>query len=274
LSAEVPAEPDLEMPDRIDDKQWQRFLEEGYLLLGAVLDDAELNTLKTRIDDIMQGKVELPYDRMMMQLDGKSSCYREMEPMTKGHKGQTLNYRKITELELDPFFLAFMQKPLFRAICARAHGPSTPISTPRAMFMNKPAETGTHLPWHHDVFVNLDIDPRIIVWTALDHATLDNGCLRVIPGSHCRGFGKANPTEKQVEKLLAESEPVALAMQAGEAVLLENSLIHTSGLNKTSEPRRAFSACYIDASTRANDGQPLPVIFGESALHPRSGRGD
>ena len=146
------------MPDRIDDKQWQRFLEEGYLLLGAVLDDAELNTLKTRIDDIMQGKVELPYDRMMMQLDGKSSCYREMEPMTKGHKGQTLNYRKITELELDPFFLAFMQKPLFRAICARAHGPSTPISTPRAMFMNKPAETGTHLPWHHDVFVNLDID--------------------------------------------------------------------------------------------------------------------
>ena len=254
------------MREQISNKQWQQFLEEGYLLLGVVMDDEELTSLQQRINDIMLGNAQLPYDRMTMQLDGKSSNYSEMEPMTKGHKGPTLNYRKITELELDPFFLTYMQKPIFREICARAHGPSTPISTPRAMFMNKPAETGTHLPWHHDVFDNLDTEPRIIVWTALDPATLDSGCLWVIPRSHRHSVGKNRLTEEQVEILLAESEPVILELQAGEGVLLENSLIHTSGVNRTSAPRRAFSACYIDAATKSTDSQPLPIIFGKDAL--------
>ena len=257
------------MNQQISDKQWQQFQEEGYLPLGRVMDDGELATLQQRIDDIMMGKAQLPYDRMMMQLDGKTSNYGEMEPMTKGHKGPTLNYRKITELEFDPFFLSYMQKPAFREICAKAYGLSTPISTPRAMFMNKPAETGTHLPWHQDVFRNLDTDPRIIIWAALDPATLDNGCLRVIPKSHRRIFEQNFPTEEQTKILLAKSEPVTLELQAGEGILLDNSLIHTSAVNKTHAPRRAFSVCYIDAATKSTDGQPLPIIFGEGALRPQ-----
>ena len=254
----------------INDSQWQQFEEEGYLRLGRVMDDEELATLQKRIDDIMMGKAKLPYDQIMMQIDGKTADYSKMEPMTKGaQRVPTLNYRKITELELDPFFLSYMQKPAFRDICARAYGSSTPIATPRAMFMNKPADTGTHLPWHQDVFRNLDKFSDIIIWAALDPATLDSGCLRVIPKSHHRIYEGNFPTEEQLEALFAVADPVTLELQAGEGVLLHVNLIHTSAVNDTGLPRRAFSVAYIDAAARTNDGQPLPTIFGAGALIPQ-----
>ena len=69
----------------INDNQWKQFEEEGYLRLGSVMDDEELATLQKRIDDIMMGKApKLPYDQIMMQIDGKTSDYSKMEPMTKG----------------------------------------------------------------------------------------------------------------------------------------------------------------------------------------------
>ena len=253
----------------INDSQWEQFEEEGYLRLGRVMDDEELATLQQRIDDIMMGKAKLPYDQIMMQIDGKTADYGKMEPMTKGHKGPTLNYRKITELELDPFFLSYMQKPAFRDICARAYGSSTPIATPRAMFMNKPADTGTHLPWHQDVFRNLDKFSDIIIWAALDPATLDSGCLRVIPKSHYRIYDGNFPTEEQLETLFAVADPVTLELEPGEGVLLHVNLIHTSAVNDTGLPRRAFSVAYIDAAARTKEGQPLPTIFGEGALIPQ-----
>ena len=257
------------MMQSISDSQWQQFKEEGYLLLGRVMEDEELDTLQKRIDDIMMGEAKLPYDQLMMQLDGKTSDYSKMEPMSKGHKGPALNYRKITELELDPFFLSYMQKPAFREICARAYGTSTPISTPRAMFMNKPADTGTHLPWHQDVFRNLDTLSRIIIWAALDPATLDSGCLRVIPKSHHRVYEGNFPTEEQLEVLFAAADPVTLELEPGEGVLLHVNLIHTSAVNETGLPRRAFSVAYTDAATKTKAGQSLPTIFGEGALSPQ-----
>ena len=105
-------------------------------------------------------------------------------PQSRGHKGATLAYRKIQDLELDPLFCAFLTRPLFLEICARIYGDHTPIALFRAMFMNKPAHQGTFLPWHQDRWSALDRDPLVTVWTALDPATRDNGCVQLIPGSH------------------------------------------------------------------------------------------
>ena len=43
------------------------------------------------------------------------------------------------------------------------------------MFMNKPANKGTELPWHQDVGVGwgLTSNPTTTVWTALYEATVD-----------------------------------------------------------------------------------------------------
>ncbi|MSP13251.1 MAG: hypothetical protein EXR62_09885 [Chloroflexi bacterium] len=213
------------MDEHISDTQWQQFQQDGYLRLGKVLSDAELVTLQQRMDDIMLGTAPVDYDRMLMQLDVVPG-QKGPGPQTKGHKGATLNYRKIQDLEFDPLFLSYMQKPLFRELCARVYGPDATVACYRAMFMNKPAGYGTYLNWHQDRWIHLDRDPQITVWLALDPATVENGCVQIVPGAHHHLINPDNPsgffTEAQTAELLRKAPPVFLELPAGEAVLLYN----------------------------------------------------
>jgi hypothetical protein len=251
--------------------QWQQYERDGFLRLGKLLSSAELAALQQRIDDIMLGKAPVNYDRMLMQLDSATGKYEDAGQMTKGHKGARLDYRKIQELEFDPLFLAFMQRPIFRDICARAYGPGVPIAAFRAMFMNKPAQRGTWLPWHQDRWSYLDRDPLVTVWTALDPATVANGCVQIIPGSH--KLGLINPqhpsgflTPEQAKQHAPAGKVEFLELQAGEVALLHNWLLHASDVNKSEIPRRAFSVCYMDARTVAANGEQYSTIFGPGAL--------
>jgi phytanoyl-CoA hydroxylase len=250
----------------VTDAQWAQYERKGYLRLGRVLDAAELRALQERIDAIMLGNAGLDYDRLLMQVDSDSGKYEDAGPQTRGFKGATLNYRKIQDLEADPLFLEYLQRPLFRDLCARAYGPATPVASFRAMFMNKPARKGTFLPWHQDRWVYLDRDPLITVWTALDPATVANGCVQIVPGSHRHGL--INPshhsgflTPEQAAEHAAPSQVRHLELAPGEAVLLHNYTLHASDVNKTDTPRRAFSVCYMDARTVSNNGTTFTRVF-------------
>ena len=235
-------------------------------MLGRLQDDAEFAALQQRMDEIMLGKADLPYDEMLMQLDGETGAYSDLSAQTKGFKQATLNYRKIQDLELDSLFLQFMQMPLFRNICSRVYGEDLPIDCFRAMFFNKPAGKGTMLPWHQDRWSALDRDPLITVWLALDPATRANGCVQVIRGSHKKGI--INPDhpsafitdEQAAEHVLAESVE-HLELEEGEVVLLHNWLLHSSDTNTTDRARRAFSVCYMDGRTVDETGATYRRIF-------------
>lgn len=258
----------------ITPEQWAAYDRDGFLRLGRVLNDADLASLQRRIDDIMLGKARIDYDRMLMQLDSTSGAYNDAGPQTKGHKGATLGYRKIQELEYDPLFLAYMQRPLFREICARVYGPQVPVACFRAMFMNKPARQGTLLPWHQDRWTGMDRDPLITLWTALDPATKANGCVQLIPGSHKALVNPSHPSgfleESQMGTHCPEEKAVYMELAAGEAVLLHNWTLHRSDVNRTDISRRAFSTCYMDARTVTKNNDKFNVIFGEGAMDPRT----
>ena len=256
--------------DRISEPVWERFEREGYVRLGRVMDDQRLAAMRLRIDDIMLGAPSVDYERVRMQLDVDPQRDGNPGPMSVGHKGATLNYRKIEQLEYDPTFLAYMKQPLLRHICARVYGPDTAVGCFRAMFMNKPAHEGTHLQWHQDRWTDLDRDPEVTVWATLDDSTVANGCLKIIPRSHHTllnpesGAGFLSP--QQVEEVDATQVPHYLEMKAGEGVLLHNWTLHSSEVNTTDIPRRAFSVCFLDARTISASGRMWPVIFGQGEL--------
>ena len=256
----------MELTTNLTTDQWAQYERDGYLKLGKVLSDDDLSALQTRIDDIMLGKAKLDYNRILMQLDSADGQYENAGVQSRGWKGETLNYRKIQDLEFDPLFLEYMQRPLFREICAQVYGKDVPIAAFRAMFMNKPARRGTLLPWHQDRWTALDRDPLITLWTALDPATVANGCVQIIPGSH--ELGLVNPdhpsgflTEEQAQQYAPESEIVYVELEPGEAVLLHNWLLHRSDTNATDISRRAYSVCYMDARTVASNGENFTQVF-------------
>ena len=96
------------MQQVITEEQWEHFTDQGYVRLGKLVPDEQLEDLRQRIDDIMLGRAKFVYDRAIMQLDSEDGTYGKMGLLTSGHKGPGLNYRKIESLEFDPLFLAYM----------------------------------------------------------------------------------------------------------------------------------------------------------------------
>jgi ectoine hydroxylase-related dioxygenase (phytanoyl-CoA dioxygenase family) len=210
---------------------------------------------------------ELRYDGMMMQLE--PSVYSNSE-QSRGFKGPTLAYRKIQDLDLDPSFRAYMRKPVFRSITRRLIGES--VAVYRAMFLNKPAHGGSELRWHQDgtdwrnesSVWGLTIAPKVTIWTALDPATVENGCVEIVPGTHRDVVGEhpGSISDEAATEIVASRGSVFLELDPGEAVLLHNWTMHRSAVNQTDRPRRGFSVCYIDGSSRQlGSGRSFPLVF-------------
>lgn len=256
----------------ITDDQWEEFNTEGFLRLGKIASDDILGAMQQRIDDIMLGKADLDYDRMLMQLDSSDGAYDSAGAQTRGHKGKTLNYRKIQLLERDPIFLAYMQLPIFEEAAQHFYG-DLPVAAFRAMFMNKPAGLGTVLPLHQDRWRALDRDPRLTIYTALDDANEENGCVEIIPRTQHEILNPKHPsgflTPEMEQTFVDDPRRKPLVLEAGEVVLMNPWMIHGSGINRTDHSRRAFSVCLMDARTmsqRYNRPASRSIIFGEGAM--------
>lgn len=97
----------------------------------------------------------------------------------------------------------------------------------------------------------LTIDPKLTIWTALDDCTIENGALQIVPGSHhfpVNADGdQLSPEERPVHAPVAARRFVLL--KRGEVIVLHNWMLHRSEVNRTAQPRRGLSVCYIDAAT-------------------------
>jgi phytanoyl-CoA hydroxylase len=132
--------------------------------------------------------------------------------------------------------------------------------------MTKPAHGGTPLGWHQDGgrFWGVDRAPTLQIWTALDDAPVEAGCLEALPGSHLHGL--ATPEGGLVPASLlaharADERAVAYPVKAGESILIHNHVWHRSGVNRTPNPRRGLSVCLMSALTRCLRRKRAPRQF-------------
>ncbi|MQA30641.1 MAG: hypothetical protein GEU82_12530, partial [Luteitalea sp.] len=250
----------------LTDEQWRQYDQQGYLRLGSMFGASHLDKLRQRLDDIMLGQVRNPALQFQLDTGGR---YEDLPDPVAELATATLKYRKVQGLESDPLVLDLIRLDLFRDICARQYGKHASVSIFRAMMMNKPANQGTHLPWHQDAgdVWKLDRDPLVTVWVALDAATRENGCLQIIPGSHKLGLLSKNGSTisaSHAETYCPDEAITYLEVEAGEAILLHNWLLHRSGINGTDAPRRALTTCYMDGRTISTlTGDRFPIVFGE-----------
>jgi phytanoyl-CoA hydroxylase len=235
--------------------------ENGYARLGRVLDDDGLSLLRGRAEDLMLGRVV--HAGMFFQLDASTGRYEDA-PLGLGWQGPSLAYRKLEKLEKDPIYRAWLSNALFETIArARIDGE---VALYRAILFNKAATGGSNIPWHQDggQLWGLSEAPTLQIWTALDDADSDAGCLEFVPGSHRAGL--ATPLGGVVPPLLvvgagAERDVVKVPVRAGEALLIHNWVWHRSGRNRQGQRRLAFSACYMSADTRCLRKRRAPREF-------------
>jgi phytanoyl-CoA hydroxylase len=238
------------------------FRRDGYARAGVLCPPEALAALRTRIDEIMLGQVSYP--GMFFQKDVENGQYEDLS-FGKGYEGPSKNYRKIEKLELDPLYLSWIESEALREFVQTIVGNEVVLY--RALVFNKAAETGgSHLPWHQDGgrFWGLDREPTLQIWTALDDASEDGGCLEIVPGSHLAGL--ATPLGGVVPKHLLEREQpdankILLPARAGEVILIHNHVWHRSARSTTGLPRRALTVCYMSAETRCLRKKRAPRVF-------------
>lgn len=231
----------------------------GYARLGRVVSDEGLELLRERALDLMRGRVSYP--GMFFQLDATTGRYEDA-PLGLGWQGPSNAYRKLEKLELDDRFRAFLSNPLFERIArARIDGA---INLYRAILFNKGEGGGSPVPWHQDGgrLWGLSEEPELQLWTALDDALEDSGCLHVLPGTHRGGLatplGGVVPEERTVD---ADSRSIALPARAGESILIHNHVWHRSGRGVVGGRRLGFSVCYLSANVRCLRKRKAPRQF-------------
>lgn len=135
-------------------------------------------------------------------------------------------------------------------------------------------------PWHQDSSYNGMDAGGVIAWLALTDATIDNGCLWCVPGSHLAdGHYEFEPSPASAESLggheVAGAErlgrPTPIELAAGEAVLFSDKLLHSAGGNTTADyPRAGFTMSFARGDVRPKHTANLAVVAcgSESAAGP------
>lgn len=126
-------------------------------------------------------------------------------------------------------------------------------------FFAKPAHNGFETPWHQDgEYWPVRPLATCTVWIAVDDATQDNGCLRIIKGSHKEGRLRAHHTNNRPGLTLNqeidghefdESKAVDLVLEAGQISLHDVYLTHGSSANVSDRPRRAMTLRYMPTTS-------------------------
>ena len=227
---------------RLTAEQKEFFHEQGYLPYTRVLSDDELEALRQRTVDLAEGRLtHVPPRFMQLEAAFRGGDAADVPAMDR--------IRKFTQLcYFDDLFQAVAKKPAILDVLQEFLGPNIKLYTDQLMM--KPRFHGTVTDWHQDstawpFFVPQD---HVSCWIALDDATVDNGCMTMIPGSH-----KWGPVAREYRQaFLARPElpaPVPVELKAGECMFHHGLTWHRTGANTTPHRRRGLALHYISAET-------------------------
>ncbi|GAA2033556.1 hypothetical protein GCM10009839_37480 [Catenulispora yoronensis] len=162
----------------------------------------------------------------------------------------------------DPELFEWLLDPGVLDVVEQLVGPDIALFS--AHFFCKPPGDGKSVPWHDDAyFWRETISPAeraITVWLALDPVSEENGCLRVLPGSHLPGArtyrSVGDPDSVFAEELdpacVDEADAVPIELAPNECSIHASTLIHGSRANVSSRRRCGFTMRYISTDVRFN----------------------
>ena len=160
-------------------------------------------------------------------------------------------------LEYDSGFLQYCENDDILDMVAQLIGED--IALWNTSFFAKPAGNGKRSPWHQDgEYWPIRPLATCTVWLALDDSTPENGCLRVIKGSHKDRALKAHNTLKSDEVTLTqelkptefnEADAVDIALRAGQISLHDVYLLHGSEPNTSPRSRRGMTMRFMPTTS-------------------------
>jgi hypothetical protein len=270
----IPALDHIEVPRPLAQDQINLYLEDGYLVIPEVLTPGEIGELKREIVEIAKGKY--PSDNFQPLATDISDDDAVSNILAIHHPHL-----------ISPVIVKYAQHPEICGMLGQivaAHLPFWDGSVKcmqTMLFVKPPSFQGQ--AWHQDELYIQTRDRSLTgVWIAIDDATLENGCVQVIPGSHRSGYLWPQRDHDEPEKYdvgpksygFDESLALPVEVDSGSVIFFNGYLLHASQRNRSAGYRRAMVNHYMNAWSIlpwSNPDLPVPSTGDRRAIIPVAG---
>ncbi|HZT43229.1 MAG TPA: phytanoyl-CoA dioxygenase family protein [Chthonomonadaceae bacterium] len=266
-------------------EQVEKFHRDGYLKFGRVIETAEVERLREALDRVMaEERTREDYSSLPPEFAyGHDRRGEDRQDVRAIH--QFVNMWKV-----DSEYRQVIHNARITGAIRELMGVER-IRLWHDQVISKPPGDNAHFSCHHDFyFWPLDRPTMITCWLALDDATVENGCMHVIPGSHrdprfqpvdCdlsedihlspapMGPGEPGSLYQEVRAWMPE-KAVPVELRAGECMFHHCLNYHMTPRNTTDRQRRAFVMIYMPDGTRYKHAQS-PNHVCTSYLHLQDG---
>lgn len=214
---------------KLTQQQRDTFAEQGWLVIGPLIDAAQVERLRCAFDARMRifaDEIDVPVDEYLQVVSQWTNLW-----------------------ERDADFQQQMHNPVVAELACQLIG-CEKVRVLHDHLIAKPPRQGNTIPWHRDL-PNWPVrEPRLLsVWLALDDVTVDSGAMRFMPGGHKEPMTQSidflNDTKEWGDR---EKEAVPVEVPAGWAVVHHCLSWHTSPPNNTDGWRRAYITICMDAT--------------------------
>ena len=205
-----------------------QFEREGFLLFQNVLDADLIHEASNHVEWLQRK-------------------HPDLRPEQLGH----------TLMTHDPFWVRLVSDDRLLDIAEQFIGPN--IALFASHYISKPPLDGQPVLWHQDgSYWPLEPMEVVTLWLAVDDSTPDNGCMRVIPGSHKMGI-KEHKKKTDVPNVLSsqidlsdvdDSTAVDCVLNAGGVSVHHPNIIHGSNANNSPKRRCGLTIRYIPTTTQ------------------------
>ena len=221
-------------------EQKQFFDTEGYLIVEGLFEPDEIEFYKKHYEVMrVENKINHPTmgdDAMNVNDDPLIEYPRIMQP----HRQDQASLEWLIDQRLNAVMTGLLGQE--------------PFAVQTMFYFKPPGARGQAL--HQDQYY-LRVQPGtcIAAWMAVDDCDIDNGCLRVVPGSHtwpllCMTKSDTSVSFTDVMVEVPDEETITpVEMKAGDVLFFNGQLVHGSLPNTTSDRfRRALIGHYIMGS--------------------------
>lgn len=221
-------------------EQKRQFVEQGYVALPQFWNAEETSALQAEVERFQR---EGLLHNVATEGDGKTHAQVK------------------ANLQLCPMSL---HSGLFRALpfapkVVEAIGEliGDPVTLHLDQVFLKPAKHGAGTNWHQDnaYFKIGDPSKGTAMWTAVHDATLANGTIRVIPGSHRTTLEHSRDpqSDHHIRCYPPEDQAIPVELPAGGVVFFAYGVAHATGGNDTDRDRAGAAFHFVNAEAIPRD---------------------
>ena len=243
-----------ERGERLRPDEGRAWREDGFFLRTAAFSTAELERLRAAAERAAASAARAASGGRAYCVDGNRYVDVGTTTVQFEHRNGSQTLRVVEPFhDLDPLFAELLDDPrIVEPMCGLVDAGSVALWTDKLNF-KRPFE-GSGFRWHQDspywahACTHVDRLPNVML--ALDDADEDNGCLRVVRGSHRRGLLPGRQGDGVLGPLFTDPRAFDLAAQvpavmpAGSLLFFRPHTVHGSEPNRSGRARRACVLTY------------------------------